>query len=95
MSPDDPRHGTRNGYTNLTCRCDRCRAAWADYVYGIRRRRAAFEDVPEHGTLNGYVNYRCRCDDCRAASNEYKRRRRARRSNPGGSVSRDVAIRSP
>lgn len=24
---DDPRHGTKNGYDNLGCRCDRCKAA--------------------------------------------------------------------
>jgi len=24
---DDPRHGTDNGYSNLRCRCDRCREA--------------------------------------------------------------------
>lgn len=27
LAPDDPRHGTLNGYGNLGCRCDRCRAA--------------------------------------------------------------------
>lgn len=26
--PDDPRHGTPNGYNNLKCRCDRCTNAW-------------------------------------------------------------------
>jgi len=26
-NPDDPRHGTKNGYDNLNCRCDRCREA--------------------------------------------------------------------
>lgn len=32
-NPDDPRHGTINGYTNGECRCDRCRDA------GVRKRR--------------------------------------------------------
>jgi hypothetical protein len=27
----DPRHGTVNGYTNLACRCDDCRAAQRRY----------------------------------------------------------------
>jgi hypothetical protein len=36
--PDDPRHGTVNGYSNLKCRCDRCRAAWA-IAYRARRAR--------------------------------------------------------
>lgn len=26
-NPDDPRHGSLNGYDNLDCRCDRCKAA--------------------------------------------------------------------
>lgn len=36
---DDPRHGTPHAYTNLVCRCDPCRAAWAAYV---RQRRAHY-----------------------------------------------------
>jgi hypothetical protein len=28
--PSDPRHGTTNGYGNLTCRCERCTKAWAE-----------------------------------------------------------------
>ena len=27
-NPDDPRHGTTNGYGNLGCRCERCTEAW-------------------------------------------------------------------
>ena len=27
--PNDPRHGTANGYANLNCRCQPCRDAWA------------------------------------------------------------------
>jgi hypothetical protein len=30
-NPDDPRHGTDNGYKNLGCRCDRCTEAWRVY----------------------------------------------------------------
>lgn len=28
LSPDDPRHGTANGYNNLGCRCRPCTDAW-------------------------------------------------------------------
>lgn len=31
LPPDDPRHGTVNGYRNCFCRCQLCRAAWAEY----------------------------------------------------------------
>lgn len=31
MRPDDHRHGTINGYNNLGCRCERCRAARTAY----------------------------------------------------------------
>lgn len=43
-NPDDPRHGTNNGYSNLGCRCDRCKAAKAamHQVY-LERRRAEKE----------------------------------------------------
>lgn len=27
-NPEDERHGTTNGYSNLKCRCDRCKDAW-------------------------------------------------------------------
>lgn len=27
-NPDDPRHGSVNGYSNLGCKCDPCKAAW-------------------------------------------------------------------
>jgi hypothetical protein len=37
MDEDDERHGTKNGYNNLGCRCDKCKTAWAGY---IRERRA-------------------------------------------------------
>lgn len=36
--PDDPRHGSPNGYVNLGCRCDSCKAAWS--AYGAARRAA-------------------------------------------------------
>jgi len=41
MTPDDPRHGTVNGYSNLLCRCQFCRAAWAEHIHDYRVRRLA------------------------------------------------------
>lgn len=38
----DPRHGTSNGYTNLDCRCRRCKAAWR------LTHRAYMHRDPEH-----------------------------------------------
>lgn len=31
LAPDDPRHGTVNGYINLRCRCAPCREAGSAY----------------------------------------------------------------
>jgi hypothetical protein len=39
-SPDDPRHGTDNGYKNLRCRCDACRIANTASQAAYRARRA-------------------------------------------------------
>jgi len=91
MRRDDPRHGTRNGYGNLGCRCDLCRAANTAYrknVCGCGRdkhyasvRCRACNDVErttfEHGME---LRYRrgCRCDECRAAATAARRRRRAK-----------------
>jgi hypothetical protein len=85
LAPDDPRHGTANGYNNRGCRCNACRRAWnawmTDYNHrsGRARPRAEYlaevvkrdEDVP-HGT---FARYRrgCRCDECRAHDTAAKR----------------------
>ena len=37
LAPDDPRHGTFNGYCNLKCRCAPCREAWRIYYTAYRR----------------------------------------------------------
>lgn len=37
LAPDDPRHGTANGYTNWSCRCEPCRTA--HYAAKYRRQR--------------------------------------------------------
>jgi hypothetical protein len=46
----DPRHGTMNGYHNLRCRCEICRAAWADYCRG-RGDLAAYRDRLTKGRM--------------------------------------------
>lgn len=82
LNPDDPRHGTANGYGNLRCRCDRCReanrVAQAEYM---KRVRAEGRIPGKHGTNTAYARG-CRCDLCREAhsrqSREYDRRRRLR-----------------
>ena len=41
-NPEDPRHGTTNGYGNLRCRCERCTEAWRkrhlEYMHGKPER---------------------------------------------------------
>jgi len=78
----DPRHGTRNGYVNLGCRCDACRAAWAEYfkTYRRRERRGLSADDPRHGKYSSYSNHGCRCNACRKAWTTYQRGYRARTS---------------
>lgn len=39
-NPDDPRHGTPNGYINLACRCLRCSHAHSVYQRGAPMRGA-------------------------------------------------------
>ena len=88
----DLRHGTVNGYSNLRCRCERCRAAWTAYVTlyrlpGVTQRRAAQERGETYVTakgithgLTGYQSHSCRCDVCRRAKSEDNRRYRERAS---------------
>jgi hypothetical protein len=37
--PNDPRHGTSNGYSNLGCRCPDCTQAWREYHYKWMRAK--------------------------------------------------------
>lgn len=89
LSDDDPRHGTTNGYGNLGCRCDACRAAHAvHHARYMKRKREAGEVVGNHGSSVAYDSG-CRCDTCRLAHNkrsvEKKRRIRERRAREQGS----------
>ena len=70
LDPDDPRHGTINGYNTLRCRCERCKKASSDYSK-MRKARGLPPGDPRHGTYNGYTNSGCRCDECRQAVNNY------------------------
>lgn len=77
--PDDPRHGTPNGYTHAKCRCDRCRKAHADQNRNYRpARRELTATDPRHGTRMGYI-LGCRCDACRAVIAERAREQRRRK----------------
>lgn len=53
LAPDDPRHGTRNGYGNLGCRCDRCRAANTAYCGEQRAARTTPATPVHHPDLPG------------------------------------------
>lgn len=79
MSPDDPRHGL-NGYSNLGCRCEICRAANTAWQLSARARRAASlaDDDPRHGKSNTYLNHGCRCGKCRSAHAVVRRAQYAR-----------------
>jgi hypothetical protein len=74
MHENDPRHGTVNGYSNLGCRCQPCRDAWAVY-HRERGYQARYiercvasscgtpecERKPDRAYMTGYC-YRCGVD---------------------------------
>lgn len=79
----DPRHGTANGYLNLYCRCDECRAANTrkvrrDRADRTRRLEANYASLT-HGNDSTYQNWGCRCRPCTDAHNAAQRRRWAQR----------------
>jgi hypothetical protein len=89
-TPSDPRHGTANGYTNLDCRCRRCRTAHAENYKRLAHARGQHMPWDQYllertaeskrkpcGTESKYTAG-CRCDACTYASAEARRRRRAR-----------------
>lgn len=70
MAPDDPRHGTENGYNNLVCRCVRCKEAHAKETIrlrALRREKGLSPDDPRHGKATTYSNWLCRCKPCTTA----------------------------
>jgi hypothetical protein len=87
LAPDDPRHGTLNGYANLGCRCDQCRAANTDYCRAYQHRAGRHKPYAEwlasvegchvpHGTETRYTQGGCRCEDCKRAASTARNRRR-------------------
>lgn len=74
LDPDDERHGTPYGYNRGKCRCDRCRAAYAEFYQSIRAARLAEMQANRrhryHGTTAGY-SLGCRCKRCLAARTGY------------------------
>ena len=92
LAPNDPRHGSTNGYKNLGCRCAPCTTAWAAYLADYRRRKRTGGPVATTGPTcdpakahghSGYVNYGCRCDVCSAAKREYDADYRRRKLSAG------------
>lgn len=75
LTPDDPRHGTTNGYGNLGCRCSPCREAHrqnhARYMQKVRDD-GSLVDKGAHGSSYRY-DIGCRCDACREAHNQKSR----------------------
>lgn len=91
LAPDDPRHGTPNGYNNHKCRCARCTKAWGEYGTA-RRRRRGIRPIGEvraeaiRHNANRYAKGKCRCAVCREAATA--RRREARRKASQRAVKR-------
>lgn len=86
LPPNDPRHGTANGYNNLGCRCQPCRKAWAD-TYRERSHRLGWhapqqeylavvhdQAANNHGTEG--THKRCKCATCRRAATTARNQRR-------------------
>jgi len=68
-------HGTAARYqAPRDCRCERCRAAWREYLRAYRARFNATRAA--HGRVATYSRG-CRCDQCRVAWRDYFRARRA------------------
>jgi hypothetical protein len=89
----DPRHGSDNGYSNLRCRCQHCRQAWAR-TYQKRRERKRNEPTPvgAHGTVSGYSYWGCRCAKCTEIHTEHHRQLRYRRRSEQSLIQRDGRV---
>ena len=92
LPPGDARHGTVNGYCNLSCRCDACRKAWATHIAQRRaeRRTSPIPDSVEHGRYTTYGNWSCRCFKCLDAE-----RRRGGQLPRGFRATSDVMLPTP
>ena len=63
MRPDDPRHGTANGYSNLGCRCSECCAAQT--AYAKERGIGGYMTIPCPKCGTGMWYYAKMCRGCR------------------------------
>lgn len=91
LAPNDPRHGTSNGYQNYSCRCADCCAAHTkahkEYMWRSGRSRPLYQVIArrrllalvyvQHGTELTY-KHGCRCDQCTAGATAARRMRRRR-----------------
>jgi len=78
LDPEDPRHGSTNGY-RIGCRCGLCQAAAVESVRKIRQR-GIDDDDPRHGKTSGY-EAGCRCDPCKVAKSKANASWRAKNRN--------------
>lgn len=75
-------HGTYSGYTNHSCRCEKCSEASRTYKAkwsksptakaNAKQKRQDSSITPQvHGTRSSYINYGCRCIECLNANRDY------------------------
>ena len=76
LPPGDPRHGTKNGATNFSCKCEPCKAKRLEIVKAQKESQCARglrPSDPRHGTYNAYNKWGCRCDACSEAQARFMR----------------------
>lgn len=81
LAADDLRHGTRNGYINVGCRCGPCTLANSQAIFEWRRRTGRTKPRLARGRTHGIrstYTKGCRCDECRRAEADYRRDYRKR-----------------
>lgn len=60
LSPDDPRHGTTNGYSNYKCRCDKCTKAHSLYYNELRQRSPEYRAAQARAQTKYYERKKAR-----------------------------------
>jgi hypothetical protein len=81
LAEDSPKHGTRGGYANYGCRCDRCTEASRVYIAERRKNPGGTRNkISEHGTTGRYVRG-CRCALCSDAMAEDHRQRKNKKQS--------------
>ena len=79
-APDEPWHGTLNGYKHKKCRCDLCKNANRAYVRAYAKKvmsQPITGSESWHGTYRGYIDKGCRCDLCKDAKRAYAKKIRS------------------